>query len=290
MQSTTIKPRHALIPIALIIALGAGVRIAEELLAQEGPDWNKGLPKQYKSMWLKHDINRPKPRVVDPGPTAASPPSDAIVLFDGKDLSQWESADSRRKKLWDVRDGYVEVNGQGSIRTKATFGDCQVHAEYRAPTPVSKASQGRGNSGIIFFVAPGGGGYEVQVLDNHDNPTYSDGYIGSVYGDHPPMVNAARKPGEWQSYDIVFRAPRWDGETLEEPGRFTVFLNGVLVQHNAEIFGEVAWRKLSRYGKPRKKGHLLLQDHGDGQHPRFRNIWLRELNLTEEALDDRPAD
>ena len=282
--------RYGLIPLAMIIALLTGLRIAKEVAAQEGPDWNKGLPKQYKSVWLKHDINRPRPRKIDPGPTAATPPSDATVLFDGTDLSQWENVNSERK-LWDVRDGYMEVNGQGSIRTKATFGDCQLHIEYRAPTPVAKVSQARGNSGIIFFVDPGkSGGYEVQVLDNYDNATYPDGYIGAVYGDHPPMVNAARKPGEWQSYDIIFRAPRWKGDTLEKPGRFTVFLNGVLVQHNAEIYGESAWRQLSKYGQPRERGHLLLQDHGDGQHPRFRNIWLRELNLTRGSLDDRPTD
>ena len=129
----------------------------------------------------------------------------------------------------------------------------------------------------------------MQVLDNHDNATYPDGYIGSVYGDHPPMVNAARKPGEWQTYDIIFRAPRWEGDTVREPGRLTVFLNGVLVQHNAEIHGEGVWRKLSKYGKPRERGHIRLQDHGDGQQPRFRNIWLRELELTKEALDNQPA-
>ena len=278
-----------ILSVVAILALCGGLRVVQQVLAQEGPEWNEGLPKQYKSIWLKHDINRPKPRKVDPGPTAASPPSDAIVLFDGTDLLQWENTNPKRK-LWDVRDGYMEVNGQGSIRTKAKFGDCQIHVEYRAPTPVAKVSQGRGNSGVIIFSAPGGGGYEVQVLDNYGNASYSDGYIGSVYGDHPPMVNAGRKPGEWQTYDIVFRAPRWEGDAVKEPGRLTVFLNGVLVQHNSEIYGEVAWRRLSKYGQPREKGQIILQDHGDGQHPRFRNIWLRELNLTHEALDDRPAD
>lgn len=258
-------------------------------MTDDGPTWHDGLPTQHQSIWLKHDMQRPKPRKVDPGPTAASPPSDAIVLFDGTDLSQWENVEPDGR-LWDIRDGAMELNGQGSLRTKATFGDCQLHLEYRAPTPVQDGGQARGNSGIFFFVAPGkGAGYEVQVLDNFGNETYADGYIGAVFGDHPPMVNAARRPGEWQTYDIVFRAPRWTGDTLTEPGRFTIFLNGVVVQHAAPIHGEAAWRELSSYGGPRSEGHIVLQDHRDGQQPRFRNIWIRRLDLSHDALDDRPG-
>ena len=249
--------------------------------AREDPEtWHKDLKKQYKSIWLVHDLNRPKPPTVTPGKEPGAPPSDAIVLFDGTDLSQWKFGN---RGQWEVRDGYVEVNDRGSATTVREFGDCQLHLEYMAPAEPQNESQLRGNSGILFM-----GSYEVQVLDNYNNPTYSDGYIGAVYGQHPPIVNAGRKPGEWQSYDIVFRAPRWrDGEVVE-PGRFTVFLNGVVVQHNAEIYGNVVWRNLATYRNKNAKGPIVLQDHGDKQPVRFRNIWVRELDLSPEALDNRP--
>jgi hypothetical protein len=272
----------------------AGVYLlARETLALDEDEaarkWNAGLPPQHESVWLVHDAFRPKPPIVAPAGVPGGAPSDALVLFDGSDLSQWEPAG---RGLWDVREGAMEVNGRGSIRTKQKFGDCQLHLEYRAPTPPQKSDQGRGNSGIIFCEH-----YEVQVLDNHENPTYADGYIGAVYGQHPPLVNVCRKPGEWQTYDIVFRAPRWKGKDLLEPGRVTVFLNGVLVQHDAKIHGRVAWRELAKYTAPDEKhlrgaveiGKLLLQDHGDGQHPQFRNIWIREIDLSPEAIDQRAA-
>ncbi|MCZ6792915.1 MAG: DUF1080 domain-containing protein [Planctomycetota bacterium] len=273
-----------LIVIGLTVVVStAGYQWLRRAIAQEGPDWNKDLPQQHNSVWKVHDINRPKPRKVEPGARPGAPPADAIVLFDGKDLSRWTAAGKQPKPArWRVENGYMEVNDTGSIRTKEEFGDCQLHLEYMAPTPPKKVSQGRGNSGIIFMSR-----YEVQVLDNHDNPTYSDGYIGAVYGQHPPLVNAGRKPGEWQTYDIVFRRPRFkDGEVVE-PGRFTVFLNGVLLQHNAEIYGEVAWRELARYRPHGPTGPIVLQDHGDQQTPRFRNIWLRKLDLSPEAIDNR---
>jgi hypothetical protein len=241
------------------------------------------LPQQYNSIWKVHDINRPKPPNVTPGADAGVPPSDAIVLFDGKDLSKWQSAKRGGGEAeWKVENGYMEANHTGNIKTKEEFGDCQLHLEYRAPTPPAKVSQHRGNSGIILM-----GRYEVQVLDSYDNPTYSDGYIGAVYGQHPPLVNGCRKPGEWQTYDLIFRAPRFDGKELKEPGRVTVLLNGIVVQHNAEIYGGVAWRKLAKYTPHGPKGSLLLQDHGDRQAVRFRNIWIRNLDLSWEAIDNR---
>jgi hypothetical protein len=252
-----------------------------DVRAQEGPKWMEGLKQQHNSVWTVHDIRRPKPVKVDAGKTSSDAPSDAIVLFDGSNLDEWEPT---RKELWAIEDGAMQVNNKGNIRTKRAFGDCQLHLEYMAPAKPQKKSQGRGNSGIIFM-----GKYEVQVVDNWENPTYPDGYIGSVYGQHPPMVNPCRRPGVWQSYDIVFKAPRFDGKKLVSPGHFTVFLNGVLVQHNSEIYGGVAWRRLAKYTSHGPTGKLVLQDHGDRQTPRFRNIWIRELDLSHEALDQREA-
>lgn len=259
------------------LAILGGLSLHElGVLAKERDNWHEGLPRQYHSIWLVHDDNRPKPPRVMPGETPMDAPSDAIILFDGKDLSNWNGK-------WNVENGYMEVNHTGSITTKGEFGDCQLHLEYRSPTPVQKKSQARGNSGILFMKR-----YEVQVLDNHDNETYADGYIGSVYGQHPPMVNACKKPGEWQTYDIIFRRPRFnEKKELVEPARITVFLNGVLVQHNAEVYGKVRWRGLAKYEYHDDAEPIQLQDHGDRQNPRFRNIWIRKLDLSHEALDNR---
>ncbi len=274
---------HTLCSLLTVAAVLTAYHLAHETEAQERPDWHEGLPRQFNSVWLKHDDNRPKPEKITPGATSGAAPSDAIALFDGSDLSGWESTrkDGGPAK-WKVENGYMEVNNTGSIRTKEHFGDCQLHLEYRAPTPPRLRSQGRGNSGIILM-----GRYEVQVLDNYDNPTYADGYIGAVYGDFPPLVNACRKPGEWQTYDIVFRAPRFKDGKVSEPARVTVLLNGIVVQHNTEVYGSVAWRRLSAYGEPHGPGPIMLQDHGDQQAPRFRNIWIRKLDLSPEAIDDR---
>jgi hypothetical protein len=255
-------------------------RRAREAAADEGPNWKKGLPRQHNSKWLVLDDDRPKPPVVTPAAQPGGPPSDAVVLFDGTDLSKWNGS-------WKVENGYMEVNATGSISSKDEFGDCQIHLEYMAPTPVKGKSQARGNSGIIIM-----GRYEIQILDSHDNESYAEGYIGAVYGQHPPLVNAARKPGEWQSYDIIFRRPRYKDGLVVEPGRATVLLNGVLVQHNAEIYGEVAYRQLAAYpketpGKEPVLGPIVLQDHGDKQSPRFRNIWVRRLDLSPEAIDNQ---
>ena len=263
--------------LAIIVAIVAGQFLIESTSAQDDPnaDWHKDLPRQHNSKWLVHDLRRPKPATVSPGRNPQDAPADAFVLFDGKDLSQWKSQRDGSPAGWKVENGYMEVNNTGSIMTREGFGDCQLHLEYMAPTPPQKNDQARGNSGIIFM-----GSYEIQVLDNYDNPTYSDGYIGSVYGQHPPMVNAGRKPGEWQTYEIVFRAPRFKDKEVVEPGRVTVFLNGVVVQHNAQIYGSVAWRRLARYSPHAPTGPLLLQDHGDKQSARFRNIWIRRLDLS----------
>jgi hypothetical protein len=181
---------------------------------------------QVSTKWPQHSMDRPEPTVVDPGPFKASapPPTDAIVLFDGRSLANWRSADSANLPArWKVADGYMEIAaGTGSISTKQAFGDVQLHLEWRAPTPAKGEGQERGNSGVILM-----GLYEVQVLDSYHNRTYADGSAGAVYGQFPPLVNASRPPGEWQTYDIVFHRPRFDRAGLVElPARMTVFHNG----------------------------------------------------------------
>jgi hypothetical protein len=227
--------------------------------------------------WLNHDRLRPQPPVVDPG-TASTPaqpgrpPSDAVVLFDGKDISQWVAMDGSPTK-WIVRDGYMEcVRGAGYIRTLQNFGDCQLHVEWAAPVPPSGNGQGRGNSGVFF----GMDRYEVQVLDSHGNTTYADGSAGSIYGQYPPLVNASRPAGEWQTYDILYTAPRFDAAgKLVSPARITAFHNGVLIQHNSELTGPTSWLERAPYSAHPEKQPIAFQDHGNPV--RYRNIWLREL-------------
>ncbi len=221
------------------------------------PPWTSGIA------W-------PRPKVLDPGPPGG-PPSDAIVLFDGKDLSQWTGAEK-----WVVRDGYA-VSG-GNIATKRPFGDCQLHLEWAAPAEVKGEGQGRGNSGVYLM-----GLYEVQILDSYNNETYFDGQAGAVYKQRPPLVNACRRPGEWQSYDIIFRAPRFDANgNLTRPAYVTVLHNGVLVQDHFEIVGRSAYRRPPTYAPHEPKLPLHLQYHGCPV--RFRNIWIRELEDDREDL------
>jgi hypothetical protein len=216
--------------------------------------------------------DKPKPPVVTPAAFVSEPPpADAIVLFDGKDLSQWQAQDSSAAK-WLVNDGYVEVvPGTGTMRTKRAFGDVQLHIEFRTPTPPHGESQERGNSGVFLM-----GHYEIQVLDVYHNDTYADGYAAAVYGQTPPLVNAARPPGEWQSYDIVFRRPHFKADgTVEVPARVTVFWNGLLAQDNTVITGWTVHNQVARYQPHADKLPLALQDHENAM--RFRNIWVREL-------------
>lgn len=206
-----------------------------------------------------------EPKVVNPGP----PPSDAIVLFDGKDLSKWKSINGGDAK-WDIKDGFMTVNGTGSIVTKEEFGDCQLHVEWATPAKVTGEGQGRGNSGIYIQ-----GRYEVQILDSYNNKTYFHGQAGALYKQYAPLVNASRKPGEWQTYDIIFHAPRFDGEKLRSPARVTVLHNGVLVQDNVELYGTTVNKGEPKYTPHPLKQALQLQDHHNPV--RFRNIWIRPL-------------
>lgn len=213
-----------------------------------------------------------EPPVITPGAKPGDAPSDAIVLFDGKDLSGWKSLRDGGPAKWEVKDGFMQVvRGTGDIITKQEFGDCQLHVEWATPAEVRGESQGRGNSGVFLM-----GHYEVQVLDSFQNPTYFHGQAGSVYKQHAPLVNASRKPGEWQYYDIIFSAPEFDeiGKVTRR-ARVTVFHNGVLVQNNVEIYGETWHDRAPQYIAHPSKGGLKLQDHGNPM--RFRNIWVRPL-------------
>ncbi len=206
-----------------------------------------------------------EPKVTDPGP----PPADAIVLFDGADLSKWAD-DKGSDARWDVKDGVATVNGTGYIHTRQEFGDCQLHVEWATPAEVKGDGQGRGNSGIFLQYR-----YEIQVLDSYNNKTYFDGQAGAVYKQYPPLVNACRKPGEWQAYDIIYHAPRFDNDgKLTKPGDVTVIQNGVLIQDHVELKGDTMQATPSYKAHPLKQP-LALQDHGNPV--RYRNIWIREL-------------
>jgi 3-keto-disaccharide hydrolase len=215
---------------------------------------------------------RPWPQVVTPGATPGAPPADAVVLFDGEDLSAWTQGDG--EPSWTVNQGAMQVTSGGALRTRQEFGDCQVHLEFASPAEVKGDSQGRGNSGVFLM-----GRYEVQVLDSYQNPTYPDGQCGSMYGQYPPLVNVCRGPGEWQTYDIIFRAPRFEDGRLTEPARLTLLHNGVVVHAGREYIGATTHRQVAKYSPHPPKGPLSLQDHGNPV--RYRNIWVRELDLDE---------
>lgn len=262
MASTTLT--------ALTVAVLAGLQ--SNAVAQ-GVGY-KDTPKLPDQPWLVHDADRPNPPVVTPAPSfshGAGAPSDAVVLFDGKDLSKWKS--DKGEAGWKVENGYMEVvKESGAIRTKDNFGDFQLHLEFASPEKVKGESQARGNSGVIIY-----GRFEVQVLDSYNNPTYADGQVGAMYGQYSPLANPAKKPGEWQSYDIIFEAPRWDDAgKLVKKANVTVILNGVVLHHKKEFIGEVRHKEVATYGRPfPPRGPIQLQDHGDPV--RFRNIWIREL-------------
>jgi hypothetical protein len=230
-----------------------------------------------------HDPARPHPRMVTPASEPGGPPSDAVVLFDGHDMSHWTShassithAGSQGAPEWKLADGYMEsVPHTGDIATKEKFGDCQLHVEWTEPTDIEGTSQGRGNSGVLLM-----GRYEVQVLDAWHNPTYADGMAAALYGQWPPLVNATRKPGEWEIYDIIFETPRFEGNKLVKPAYFTVFWNGVLVHNHQASMGPMVWRQVAHYVPQPEEEPLVLQNH-DG-HVRFRNIWIRPMGHYDE--------
>ena len=231
--------------------------------------------------WKVHDANRPRPRKVTPGLPlpAEAPPSDAIVLFDGKNLSSWVASlrgGKTQEPQWKVENGYMEIVPRtGRLRTKEKFGDCQLHIEWMVLKGTRGAGQGRGNSGVELM-----GRYEVQVLESHENVTYADGQAASIYGQWPPLVNASSPEGEWNIYDIFFEAPRFEEEKLVRPAYMTVVHNGVLMHHRQAVLGRAIHRQVATYAPHGPEEPLTLQDHG---YPvRFRNIWIRRLKGYDE--------
>jgi hypothetical protein len=244
-------------------------------------DGFRDTPMLPGSKWHLHDPDRPQPRVVTPGATFshnAPAPSDAEVLFDGKDLSNWQNAQGQAAP-WTVRDGYMETAGREGIRTRGKWADFQLHVEFATPLPAKGTGQGRGNSGVLI-----NGMYEVQILDSYQAKTYPDGQAGAIYGQSPPLVNASKPPGEWQTYDIIFESPRWNEQgELVKKALVTVLQNGVVVQNRYEFAGitdgitrEVPWKTLSKYGRPHPPEVFIeLQYHNNPL--RFRNVWIRKL-------------
>jgi hypothetical protein len=248
--------------------------VAAPLFAQE-PAAPKPKPEETE-VWT------PVPKIVTPGATDAAPPSDAIVLFDGKNLDEWVSAQDHTPAQWIVTDGTMLVKkaaGVGNIETKRRFKNYQVHLECKVPENITGSGQARGNSGLFLAsTGPGDDGYELQILDSYNNTTYVNGQAASIYKQSPPLVNPARKPGEWQSYNVVWTAPTFnDDGSLKTPAYVTALFNGVLVQNHFQLWGQTLY-----IGKPFYKKYdtapIKLQAHGDKSEPiSFRNIWVREL-------------
>ena len=238
----------------------------------DGVSGFQDTPMQPDGKWHVHDPARPQPPIVTPGTFSqmAPPPSDAIVLFDGKDLSQWVDKKTGGPVGWSVVDG-VAVSAKGDIQTTNQFGDIQLHLEFREPTPPRESGQGRGNSGVFLM-----GQYEIQVLDCYNNKTYADGATAGIYGQHPALANACRPPGEWQTYDIIFNVPHFgaSGELLS-PAYATVFHNGVVAQNHQAVRGATNWRVPGTYTPHGPTGPLALQYHNNPVS--FRNIWVRPV-------------
>jgi hypothetical protein len=258
-----------------ILGLAAALAAQATSAPKQQPTGYTDTPIIPGTQWRVHDDTRPRPPVITPGTfstadTPGKPPSDAVVLFDGKSLAAWRNAKGEPAG-WKVENGYFEVaRGTGDIFTREEFGDSQLHVEWRAPSPPQSNSQGRGNSGVFLM-----GLYEIQVLDCFENVTYADGQASALYGQSPPLVNACRPPGEWQVYDIVYTAPRFKDGKIDIPGYVTVFHNGVITQHHTQIMGTTEHRVLPKLVVHDPKGPIKLQDHGNPV--RYRNIWIRPL-------------
>ena len=234
------------------------------------------------SPWRVHDRSRPQPPVVEPGKTCGQPPSDAVILFDGKDLSQWEDKNGSTPTSG-LEDGCINILKAGDLISKPKFGDCQVHIEWATPAACDTAKHHWwGNSGIFFLAK-----YELQVTESHDCVHKADGQAGAVYGQTPPLVNAARKPGEWQVYDVIFTAPQFEGEKVVKPAYFTAFWNGVLVQYQTVCMGSTRFKTVPTYNCFDTVGPLKLQQHGSAV--RFRNIWVRPFEIDGNVKGPAPS-
>ena len=270
-----------------LLTMIASTALAAAVSGADKPLGYTDTPLIPGTKWHVHDGARPQPPIVTPGEPstqekAGTAPSDATVLFDGKDLSKWRKGDGQDAP-WKVENGYIEVAPKtGDIFTRDEFGpDVQLHIEFATPPPVGDG-QGRGNSGVFFY-----GRYEIQVLDSFNNPTYPDGQATGIYAYMPPQANASRKPGEWQYYDIIFEAPRFKDGKLEKPAYATVFHNGVLTQNHVALIGITNHRTVGTYKQHPEKGAIKLQDHGNPM--RFRNIWIRSIrNPGPEDIGDGP--
>jgi uncharacterized iron-regulated protein len=245
--------RNLTLPTAILL-------LATSLFADDRPGYTD-TPYLPGSKWRVHDRDRPQPPLVTPGREPGQPPADAIVLFDGRNLDQWTGG-----KPGGIEDGEINIMKTGELRSKRDFGDCQLHVEWATPAKADGDPMTWGNSGILFF-----GKYELQIIESHDVHIYADGIAGAIYGQTPPLVNVARKPGEWQTYDIVFTAPRFEGKKLVHPAYFTAFWNGVLVQYHKASLGPTKHRAVATYDAPESTGPLALQYHHSAV--RFRNIW-----------------
>lgn len=254
-------------PIAVLACFASAM-----VSAQQAPIGYDDTPMQPNGVWRVHDGRRPRPPVVTPPPAVEHPiaaPSDGIALLgSGDDLSAWQMAGGA-PAAWPMKNGVLQT-GKGMLETKRRFTDFQLHVEFATPSEVKGDSQGRGNSGVFLL-----GKFEIQVLDSYQNISYADGQAAAMYGQHPPLVNASRKPGEWQSYDIVFTAPRFNGSTLATPATVTVLHNGILVHNAAQFWGPTRHRSVLPYTPDMATGPIALQDHGNPV--RYRNIWIREL-------------
>ena len=273
------------IKLFILAGLVAGISVAAQTaiapkpkeIVINGVEGFQDTPMEPDGKWHVHDPARPQPPVVTPGTFSAqaTPPSDAMILFDGKDLSQWRDRKTGGEAQWTVADG-VATSAKGDIETTNKFGDIQLHLEFREPTPPKESGQGRGNSGVFFM-----GLYEIQVLDCYLNKTYADGGTGGLYGQHPALANACRPPGEWQTYDLIFTAPRFgtNGEVLS-PAYVTATLNGVVVQNHQAFRGATNWRITGKYTPHAAALPLSLQYHNNSVS--FRNIWVRPVPLVNE--------
>jgi len=261
---------------ATVVIAAAGMPLLGQQ-QQQSPLGYDDTPMQPSGKWRIHDSKRPQPRVVTPGPTTSpvAPPSDATVLIGpGADLSAWQMADGSPAS-WPIKDGVVQ-SGKGFIQTKEQFSDVQLHVEFATPSEVKGSSQGRGNSGVFLD-----GVFEIQVLDSYQNQTYPDGQASAMYGQYPPLVNASRPPGQWQTYDIVFTAPRFTtAGALDKPAVVTVLHNGVLVHNATPFWGPTEHKMIGKYQPSQTKGPIRLQDHGNPVS--FRNIWVRQLKNYDE--------